>query len=445
MKPSVVIMGPVQTRSGYGDHTRDLAYSLIESDKYDVKIVSMPWGVTPMDGLKSDDEKHQAIEACIARQNITVKPDVFIQISVPNEFQAMGKYSIGITAGIETDTVSSEFLEGCNRMDLIVTTSEHSANGFRNTTYEKRDKNTNQPIGTLRLEKPIRVLFEGLDLEVYTKDKPDYDTVLTELKAIKDPFCFLFVGHWLKGDIGADRKDIGMLIKTFCEAFKNKAPQNRPALILKTSHATFSIMDRDEVMRKVHSITSQYGHWAPNIYLIHGDLTESEMNALYNHPKIKAMISFTHGEGFGRPLLEFTVTEKPVIAPNWSGQIDFLKHAVLLPGEVKSVHPSAADQFILQDSKWFTVNYGYAAAVIRDVFENYKNYLDNARKQASLTKREFNMDAMAAQLVAIVDSGLTTVPQQLQLQLPKLKKPGETETPKITLPKLKKVEDEARV
>ena len=441
MKPFVVIQGPVQSRSGYGDHTRDIAYSIISTDKYEVKIISLPWGATPLNALELDNTKHAAIAACIAKTNITQQPDIFIQISVPNEFQPHGKYNIGITAGIETDTVSAEFLEGCNRMNLIVTTSEHSANGFRNTTYEKRDKNTNQSIGTLRLEKPIKVLFEGLDLEVYNKVTPDYETVLTELKSIKEPFAFLFVGHWLKGDIGADRKDIGMLIKTFCEAFKNKAQHNKPALVLKTSHAGFSVMDREEIIRKIQIVTTPYGNQAPSIYLIHGDLSESEMNALYNHPKIKAMVSFTHGEGYGRPLLEFSVTGKPVIAPNWSGHIDFLKHAVLLPGEINKVHDSATDQFILKGSNWFTVNYGYAAAILRDVVDNYKNYLDNARKQARVVREEFNMERMAIELLSIIESSASSIPQAVQLQLPKLKKMGEqTEAPKITLPKLKKIE-----
>ena len=441
MKPFIVIQGPVATRSGYGDHTRDLAYSLIETGKYDIKIISLPWGATPMNALDLNNPKHKAINDCIARQNIVTKPDVFIQVSIPNEFQPYGKYNIGVTAGIETDIVSAEFIEGCNRMDLIVTTSEHSKAGFENTNYEKRDKNTNQPLGNLKLEKPIRVLFEGLDLDVYKKVKVETDTVLTELKDIKDSFCYLFVGHWLKGDMGADRKDVAMLIKTFCEAFKNKAKHNRPGLILKTSHATFSIIDREEVMRKIEAIIEPYGINAPNIYLIHGDLSETEMNDLYNHPKVKAMVSFTHGEGFGRPLLEFTMTEKPVIAPNWSGQIDFLKHSVLLPGELTQVHKSAADQWILKEGKWFTVNYGYAAAVLRDVMDNYKNYTANAKRQAHLTKTEFSFKQMAELFCNIVDEGLSHVPQQVQLQLPKLKKVGEsTEAPKITLPKLKKVE-----
>lgn len=441
MKPFIVIQGPVATRSGYGEHTRDLAYSLIRSEKYDIKIISLPWGSTPMNALDLNNPKHKAIDNCIARQNITTRPDVFIQISIPNEFQPMGKYNIGVTAGIETDTVSPEFIEGCNRMDLIVTTSQHSKHGFENTSYEKRDKNTNQPIGTLKLEKPCQVLFEGLDLDVYKKEKYDYDTILPELASIKDSFCYLFVGHWLKGDFGADRKDIASLIKTFCEAFKNKAKQNRPALILKTSHATFSIMDRDHIMQKIEHLLQPYGTSAPNVYLIHGDLSDHEMNALYNHPKIKALVSFTHGEGFGRPLLEFTVSGKPVIAPNWSGQVDFLKHSVLLPGEVTPVHPSATDQWIVKDSRWFTVNYGYAAGVLRDMTENYKNYLDKAKTQAHLSRSSFSFDQMASLFCDMVDSAVSTIPKQVQLQLPKLKKVGETaEAPKITLPKLKKVE-----
>jgi glycosyltransferase involved in cell wall biosynthesis len=441
MKPFVVVQGPVATRSGYGNHTRDLVTSLIKSDKYDIQIVSLPWGNTPMDALEPNNVEHQEIMKRVAMQNITRQPDVFIQVSIPNEFQPHGKYNIGVTAGIETDQVSPEFLEGCNRMNLILTTSEHSKQGFLNSTYEKRDKNTNQPIGTLRLEKPIEVLFEGVDLNLYTKTNDVNELVLDELNSIKEGFNFLFVGHWLKGDLGADRKDLGMLIKTFCEAFKNKATQNKPGLILKTSHATFSIIDREEIIKKINMITAPYGKSAPSIYLLHGDLTDEQMNSLYNHPKVKAMVSFTHGEGYGRPLLEFTLAEKPVIASNWSGHIDFLKHATLLPGELKEVHDSATDNWIVKGSKWFTVNYGYAIAILRDVVDNYKTYLNTAKRQAYVSRTDFSLDKMSEKFCEYIDAGINSVPKQVQLQLPKLKKVGEsTEAPKITLPKLKKVE-----
>ena len=439
MKPFIVIQGPVATRSGYGNHTRDLVTALIKADKYDIQIISLPWGSCPTNALLSNNVDHQAIMQRIARGNINRQPDIFIQISVPNEFQPHGKYNIGITAGIETTQVSHEFIEGCNRMDMNIVTSEHSKVGFVKTVYDKVNDKTKQKEGELTLTKPIEVLFEGLDLNVYKKVEPSnlHETIISELKDIKDEFCFLFTGHWLKGATGQDRKDIGMMIKTFCESFKNKQAKNRPALILKTSHATFSIIDRDEITKKIQQITHQYGDKVPNIYLLHGDLTDEEMNSLYNHPKIKAMISFTKGEGFGRPLLEFGITGKPIIASDWSGHKDFLKYATLLPGELTQVHKSAADKFILRDSKWFTVNYSYASSVLQDIMSNYKKYTDISRKQSHYVKTNFSLELMSKKFCKIIDDVLNTIPQQMSLKLPKLKKVNEPA--KLKLPKLKKV------
>jgi len=439
-KPFIVIQGPVATRSGYGNHTRDLATALICQDKYDIQIISLPWGTTPMNALEKDNVEHQEIAKRIAKGNINRQPDIFIQVSVPNEFQPHGKYNIGVTAGIETTVVSPEFLQGANKMDLLVVTSEHSKEGFSKVSYDAIDNKTKQKTGELKLEVPVQVLFEGLDLSTYHKTTDIAPTVINELKDIKNDFCYLFVGHWLKGDLGQDRKDVGMMIKSFCEAFKKKSAKNKPALILKTSHATFSIKDRDSIVFKIQQAVAQYGDKAPEIYLLHGDLTDSEMNSLYNHPKVKAMISFTKGEGFGRPLLEFSVTGKPVLVSNWSGHVDFMKeHGIMLPGKLTKVHKSATDKFILDGSEWFTVDYGYAAAMMQDVVKNYKIHLKKSRKQTQYVKDNFSLERMAEIFKNIVDEGLKGVPQQVSLKLPKLKKVG-TAAPKINLPKLKKVE-----
>ena len=436
MKPFIVVQGPIATRSGYGNHTRDLVSSLIKADKYEVQVVSMPWGTCPMNALEADNSEHQEMAARIARGNITRKPDVFIQISVPNEFTAHGKYNIGVTAGIETTAAPVEFIAGANNMDLILTTSEHSKNGFA-VVYDKLNKQSQQKEGEVKLEKPIEVLFEGVDTNVYKKTKDIAPIVKEQLSDITDEFCYLFVGHWLKGDLGHDRKDIGMMIKTICEAFKRKATQNRPGIILKTSHATFSIMDRDEMFKKIQSIIEPYGNTAPNIYLLHGDLTDNEMNSLYNHPKVKAMVSFTKGEGYGRPLAEFGMTGKPILASNWSGHIDFLKYATLLPGQLLDVHPSAQDKFIQNGTQWFTVNYAQAANVLQDCINNYKKYVETSRKQPQHIKDNFSLQKMKDLFVDIIDSKLKGVPQQVSLKLPKLKKANKAK-PILKLPKLKK-------
>ena len=167
-KPVLLLMAPVATVSGYGARSRDIAYSLIKSDKYNVKIWNTRWGNTPMNALDLNNPKHKAISDCLMTEpQLSSQPDVFVQITVPNEFQRLGKFNIGITAGIETTIASAPWIEGCNKMDLILTSSEHSKNVLAESVWMKQDKDTKQPIGELRLSKPIEVLFEGVDLDVY--------------------------------------------------------------------------------------------------------------------------------------------------------------------------------------------------------------------------------------------------------------------------------------
>mgnify|MGYP003675712691 FL=1 len=451
MKKFIVVQGPIATRSGYGDHTRDLVHSLIAMDKYDIQVISLPWGSCPMDALNIQNDKDKLIINRLAKGNITKQPDIFIQVSVPNEFCLdqggkpfkPGKFNIGVTAGIETTQVPASFIEGCNRMDLIIATSEHSKAGLTQTHYDKIDQKTQQKQGELKCTTPVEVLFEGLDLDTYFKTDELDISIVDELSLIKEKFCYLFVGHWIRGGLGHDRKDVGMMIKTFCETFKNTSERNRPALILKTSGAGFSIIDRDEILKKIKAICDPYGTKVPKIYLLHGDLSDQEMNSLYNHPKIKAMVSFTKGEGFGRPLLEFGITGKPIIATGWSGQLDFLhpEHCVLLPGQLTKVDRSAADHFILKEAQWFTVNYQYASNVFKDIEKNYKKYLANSRKQPKYIKDNFTLDKMTEKFITIMDT-YVKIPEAVGLKLPKLQKIGSnTNKPgQIKLPKLKKVE-----
>jgi hypothetical protein len=435
-KPLLLLMAPVNTVSGYGARSRDVAHALIASDKYDVKIWPTRWGSTPQNYLNDQDEKDKLIiDRCLQNPNLPKQPEVFVQITVPNEFQKIGKVNIGITAGIETTLAAAPWIEGCNNMDLVLVSSEHSKQVLQNSTYEKRDNKTNQVIGHIKLEKPIEVLIEGVDPTTYYKTNEIHQSVDDQLKNVKEDFAFLFVGHWLKGDFGEDRKNISGLIKTFLETFKNKSTSNRPALVLKTSAADFSSIDRTEMLNKIKQVakTVKPGKGPlPNIYLIHGDLTNEEMNSLYNHPKIKAHVTFTKGEGFGRPLAEASLSDKVIIAPNWSGQVDFLKHSIALPGGLTNVHPSAAwENVILQESQWFSINYKEAETALKFAFDkkNRKACSVLAKRQASFVSKNFLMNNMQEQLEGYLNQYASGVAVEVPLQLPKLQ-----------LPKLKKVE-----
>jgi glycosyltransferase involved in cell wall biosynthesis len=418
MKPTLVFQAPVATRSGYGDHARDLLHSLYKLDKFEIKVISTRWGNTPMDSLNYDNPFHKWIVDSIIPK-IEQKPDIYIQVTVPNEFQPLGHYNIGITAAIETTHSPLDWVHGCNRMDLIIVPSEHSKKSLVDSVYNEADKNTGQLIAQHRIQKPIEILFEGFDeLDFGTNDV----VKITELDSMKEDFAFLFVGHWLRGDLGEDRKNVGMMIKTFAMAFKNE--KVKPALVLKTSSAGFSVMDRENTIKKIKETLGKDYKSVP-IYLLHGDLTPSQMNGLYEHSKVKAMLNFTKGEGFGRPLLEFSLTGKPVIVSNWSGHIDFLKQgAVLLEGELKPVHESAADQFLLKESQWFNVNISKALTTIKDVYKNYDKYKTESSKLKKYNLANFSLTKMTEGFDSILNQyGIYTKiqPKFQQLQLPKLK------------------------
>ncbi len=365
-----------------------------------------------------------------------------MQITIPNEFMPQGHYNIGVTAGIESTVAPADWVEGCNRMNLILGSSKHSIDVLKQSSFEKRDNNTQQVVEVIKFNEDINtdILFEGVKTNIY---KPTNE--ILDLPEIKESFCFLFVGHWIQGDFGHDRKNIGLLIKAFCETFKNKPKQ--PALILKTSHSGTSYMDRDQTLAKIKNIKKTVRGKLPKIYLLHGEFTDTEMNDLYNHSKVKAMISLTKGEGFGRPLLEFTQTKKPIITTGCSGHIDFLKPdmSVLLPGNLGDVHSSAQNKWLIKESKWFDVDQMQLGRVLKDTHKKYKDFLPNAKRQASYCKENFSYNKMKDLLSNILEKNVKSAPKQVplklpKLNLPKLNKPGQTELPKLKLPNLKKVE-----
>jgi len=418
MKPTILFRGPVKTRSGYGSHSRDLLEALYQMNLFDIKIDSCMWGNTPMTALESDNVFHKWIESNVV-DKFDGLPDIYIQVTVPNEFKRFGKFNIGITAGIETTVAPKDWVDGCNQMDLIIATSNFSKDVLLSTSYNEVNKNTNEIIKQYRIEKPIEVLFEGVDTNIYN------DIVNPNFQLdIKENFAYLFVGHWLKGNIGQDRKDVGMLIKCFVESFKDG--NDMPALVLKTSSSNFSIKERELFIKKIKDIVNGIPN-PPPIYLLFGDLTNKEMNDLYNHKKIKSMISITKGEGFGRPLLEFTMTGKPVIASNWSGHKDFLPidKSIMVGGKLTDVDESAIDQFIIKGSKWFTANYGEVTEIMKLVKNDYSNFLLKSLKLKEENKENFSLGKMKERFEEILKPysiAFQPSPQQTKLILPKLNK-----------------------
>ena len=442
-KPVCLVTAPVATRSGYGAHSRDIVRALVKLDKYDVKIWNVRWGNCSMNALNKDDPNDKLIlDRMLQQPKLDVQPELHVHIVIPNEFQTFGKYNIGITAGLEKTACPPEWVQGMYKMDMNIVPSTFVKDVMNNVTFNINDKQTNQPSGQLKVEKPIEVLFEGVDTNIFKKTNEFSKEFVDEMKNVKESFNFLYVGHWLQGRLGHDRKDTGMLVKVFLETFKDM--KIKPGLIMKSSGATFSLLDREDLLNRIKSIKDSIKGDLPNIYLLHGDFTDNEMNELYNHPKVKAHVNITHGEGFGRPLLESTISQKPVMASNWSGHVDFLPKslAVMLGGGLEDVpKDSFPDNMHVDGSKWFTVNYQEASMRMKDIYKSYKKYTLNAKKLGTINKSKFSLDAMTRELGKILDKYVPEFPKEVELKLPKLKKVNSptSELPKLKLPKLKKV------
>ena len=422
-KPVFVISCPYDTYSGYGARARDIVKAIINTDRYDVKLMAQRWGSTAWGFCKDHPEWSYLYNHKLPDNKLTAKPDIWMQITIPNEFQAVGNYNIGCTAGIESNLCKPEWLEGLNRMNINWVSSNFSKQTFESTRYEKKNKQTNQTEGYIKLEKPIEVVFEGANLDVY-KHLTSKEIKTINLDTIKESFCFLFVGHWMTGNFGHDRKNVGKLVKAFYETFKNQ--KQKPALILKASVGVASYISREEILKRIKEIKKTVNsNNLPNIYVLNGEFSDQEMNELYNHPKVKTMVSLTKGEGYGRPLLEFSLTGKPIIATNWSGHIDFLKSSfsTLLGGQLEPVHKSAANDWLIKESKWFQVNDVEVGRSFKDMYKKYKQYTIKGKQQKNFSKTRFSFEKMQELVDSILISNVPEFPKQIQLELPKLNLP----------------------
>jgi len=423
---TVIISSPVATQSGYGHHAREVISNFFDKkpNDWNIKLLSMPWGHTPFTYPIPTEWQAQIIPL-----PLTSQPDIWVQITVPNEFQPVGKYNIGVTAGTEGDICPPEWIDNINKMQITIVPSN-----FTKKVFEDTAKQHNKPITT-----NIQVISEYFDDTLY--DNKNVTTNISVIdQQVKESKAFLCVGHWLKGYLGEDRKNLSGLLHCFFNTYKNK--NNTPALILKTSGATYSVSDRLDIENRINEISKLFvNNKLPSVYLLHGDLTTREMNALYNHPKIKAMVSFTKSEGFGRPLLEFSSIGKPILAPHYSGQVDFLKKDFIcaLPGQLTPIHKSARDKFLIKGAKWFSVDYKYASKMFEDVLKNYKKWSELAKRQRYFVRSNFTKQHISKSyedIINMIQQNVSDIPQQVKLELPKLK--STNELPKLKLPNLQK-------
>jgi glycosyltransferase involved in cell wall biosynthesis len=391
MTKKILLKAPVLTRSGYGEQARFALRALrSRPDDFEIFIQPIAWGTTSWITDNTDERRwiDLTIEKTIAFLQQGGQLDMSLQVSIPNEWENLAPVNIGYTAGIETTRVAHEWIQKNNMMDRIITISNHSKHVFETSLYEAVNNQTGET-SALQHETPISVV--NYPVRTY-ENLPDLDLQLST------EFNFVIMSQF------AIRKNLPNTIKWFIEEFKN----DDVGLIVKTNLAKNCLMDREHCFNKIKSlIASTEQDRKCKVYLLHGDMTDEEIHALYCHPKVNAKLSLPHGEGFGLPLFEAAYSGLPVVATGWSGQLDYLydenrkERFYNVNFDMQPVQKEAVwDGVIMAESMWAYAREASAKKNMRQCYNdviNNEGFAADACNYAEELKQRFSKENMYAQ------------------------------------------------
>lgn len=399
----VLVRGPALTRTGYGEHCRYTLRALRQIKELDIYLLPVNWGQSAW--VWEDNEERNWLDQIVKKTAIYNQQggqyDISIQVTIPNEWQKLAPINIGVTAGIETTQVAPVWLEKCNQMDKVITISEHSRKTFVNTSYEGTNQDGRKAV--LKCNKNAEVLHYPVKQHILDSELPEMDLGLTT------EFNFLTVAQW------GPRKNLGATIKWFVEEFIDNPSVG---LVVKTFVKGGSILDKHSLENELKKELSKYENRKCKVYLLHGDLTDEEMHSLYAHDDIHALVSLTHGEGFGLPLFEAAYSGLPVIATDWSGHLDFLykpvkdkkgkeklkPHFAKIEYDLKKVPKSAVWNGVIQaDSMWAYPQQGSCKMKLREVYKDYGRFKSQAKKLQTWLLKDFEESKQYEKFKSFID------------------------------------------
>lgn len=382
MKRNLLIASPAYSLSGYGAHSRDIIESLWNSDKFNISCIINGWAASSSLEDMSINMK-DILEFCLKNKLKEEQDFVFMHIGIPTEFKKVSKtFNIGVTAGLEADSIPKEWVKSCNEMDLVIVPSAFEKNIFISSGVKTR----------------LEVVREGVDTAVFKPSQPAFKLP----DEIETKFNFITTGQWINYGVGRDRKQIGLLIKLFLETFRDNPDVG---LLLRTYTNNHSTSDRFFTTERIKELKEESGSKA-SIYLIHGEITDENTAAIYNNPGVKAFISLTSGEGWGRGLAEAASCDVPIIVTGWSGHMDFLnkEYSTFIPFKLLPVPSGIA--FFTKGMRWAYVEIEKAVEEMQKIVSDYAPYKAKAEAYGPIFRDKFNKEKTYKKLIDVLEECL---------------------------------------
>jgi hypothetical protein len=389
MKKKIIIKGPALSQTGYGEQTRFALRALrSRPDLFDLYLLNLEWGKS--NHIIEDNEEHSWLVKLLQKTGHYVQSsngspqfDLSLQVTIPNEFEKMAPVNVGYTAGIESTKVAPQWLQKTNEiMDRLIVISNHAKHTFSNTVVEAQDHMGNK--FPYQLQKPIEVVNYPV--------RPQNPSPL-ELDLPHD-FNYLVVGQW------GPRKNLENTIRWFVEENIDR----EVGLVLKTNCYKNCNIDRAFTQSRLNHLLAVYPDRKCSVTLLHGYMSEEQMQGLYRHEKIKAYVSITHGEGFGLPLFDAAIAGLPIITVPWSGHCDFLyvpykdkkgktkqkSHFLKVEYNIQPIQAEAIwDGVLEKDSQWAFAKEGSYKMALRKMKNDYHVYQGMAKKLSKWVLENF--------------------------------------------------------
>ena len=396
MKKKILVRGPALSQTGYGEQCRFALRALrSREDLFDIYLMNIPWGGT--NWIFEDSEERRWLDELIIKAKPLLEQqsknpqmplfDMSLQVTIPNELQRMAPKNILYTAGIETDKASVEWVAKCHQFaDKILVISEHAKEGLQ-MPVKAQDENGN-PMDFI-LQKPIEVTH-------YPVKKVETHDLQLDLST---DFNFLAMAQW------GPRKNLPNTLAWFCEEFHNDA---NVGFIVKTFAKGNSQIDKKYITKAVNDVLDNFPDRKCKVYLLHGYMNEAEIHSLYVDPKIKALVNFGHGEGFGLPLFEAAYSGLPVITHDFGGQKDFLyapkkdkkgkekfrPHFSKVKYKLQPVQKEVIWNGVIEpDMQWAWPNQPSCKLALRDAVKNYGFLKSSSRRLKKWLETEFEESA----------------------------------------------------